>query len=244
MRVVLLYTQAFLYLIVGLLAAMLVAAPVVVHQAHARTAFCEADTTLQRTSAQFLYNSEGSRGSRCGCGSPIEAGSVGCSECGPCKNEVCGGDCSDGLGELGGGRVKPGGMVDSVCGAHHPQNESKAEDAGQESSSWASHVSSMLRKGVQALASSPLWSVHNSTADGSSICRDGGSQGCHDGVQQSMPLPAWCSASPWWRPSVYGYVQEHYWGVGLFKYWKLQQVRPNALLFPWFSLFFASDQSS
>jgi len=35
--------------------------------------------------------------------------------------------------------------------------------------------------------------------------------------------PTWCSSS-WWRPSVYSYVQKRYWGVGLVKYWRVQQV--------------------
>lgn len=39
------------------------------------------------------------------------------------------------------------------------------------------------------------------------------------------PLPAWCGTAPWWRPSVYGHVQAQYWGVGLLKYWRVQQVR-------------------
>ncbi|KAF5834375.1 hypothetical protein DUNSADRAFT_8998 [Dunaliella salina] len=41
--------------------------------------------------------------------------------------------------------------------------------------------------------------------------------------------PPWCYSSPWWKPSVYGYVQERYWGVGFLKYWQPQQL-PNFLL--------------
>jgi Gpi18-like mannosyltransferase len=39
-------------------------------------------------------------------------------------------------------------------------------------------------------------------------------------LQQAQPRP-WCAAA---LPSLYGFVQSHYWGVGLFKYYQLQQV--------------------
>jgi len=39
--------------------------------------------------------------------------------------------------------------------------------------------------------------------------------------QYPGPARPWCSAAV---PSLYGFVQEHYWGVGPFKYFQLSQV--------------------
>lgn len=44
--------------------------------------------------------------------------------------------------------------------------------------------------------------------------------------QQQEPRP-WCDAT---IPSLYGFVQSHYWGVGLFKYYQLSQVSDAAAL--------------
>ena len=36
--------------------------------------------------------------------------------------------------------------------------------------------------------------------------------------------PAWCADRV---PYIYGYVQSHYWGVGLLKFWQISQASPS-----------------
>ena len=43
--------------------------------------------------------------------------------------------------------------------------------------------------------------------------------------QRISAVPAWCTARV---PYIYGYVQSHYWGIGLFKYWHISQACPPA----------------
>ncbi|KAK9382384.1 uncharacterized protein V2V93DRAFT_364998 [Kockiozyma suomiensis] len=51
------------------------------------------------------------------------------------------------------------------------------------------------------------------------------------------PGREWCNQIP---PLIYGYVQSHYWGVGLFKYWRTWQIPNFFFAFPTWFLFYRS----
>ncbi|KAK9461798.1 uncharacterized protein V1516DRAFT_673014 [Lipomyces oligophaga] len=53
------------------------------------------------------------------------------------------------------------------------------------------------------------------------------------------PGREWCGNVP---PLIYGYVQNHYWGVGLFKYWRTWQIPNFFFAFPTWFLFWRSYQ--
>ncbi|PNG99104.1 GPI mannosyltransferase 2, partial [Tetrabaena socialis] len=78
--------------------------------------------------------------------------------------------------------------------------------------------------GLQAAAAPPDREECPAGAGGASD----GARGCDAAVEAAAygwPRP-WCSSRV---PYVYGFVQAQYWGVGLFRYWTLQQL-PNFLL--------------
>ena len=46
--------------------------------------------------------------------------------------------------------------------------------------------------------------------------------------KESLQPRSWCLSVV---PNIYSFVQSHYWGVGLFQYYKLQQVTEDVLCY-------------
>lgn len=196
-------------MVLGLVAAVVVALPLVLHQVHASTAFCSA-------AGGGLHSDNGIQHGGHGGGLHSD-------------NGIQQGTCGQGWAE--GGRP---GKASHECSIPDTAWQHSAFTTAYAAAARTLWRPSRIRceNGASSLKDQPLINSGGQSQQPGGCRATLATQLSHDddaasigpgSASSASEPPPWCFSS-WWRPSVYGYVQERYWGVGLLKYWHLQQV--------------------
>lgn len=238
------YAAAAGQLAAGAAGAVVVAAPLAAFQLHGYVTFCcphrqkfdgrsregteqggrQGQGTGQGQGARHMVGQAADLGLMRGVVQPLVAMLRGMSACSAVAGNAQGweepGDAPGAVNAAcaGGEAGRASGIATLQCSVNASQAASSAAAAAADKGTEGTSEAEGSAPECPALASCPIVSASEWPASDA---------GLHPQLlQQPLQPRPWCRAR---LPNVYAFVQQHYWGVGLLRYWRLQQL-PNFLL--------------